>query len=66
MIPLLMNSDSLSAGARAALRAVVKAPPSLRAEARQEAARILYQETGLECAEVKDLVGLDRDEACSA
>lgn len=61
MIPLLMNSDSISAAAREALRAVIKAQPEQRTEARKEAARILFAETELECGEVKDLVGLDRD-----
>jgi hypothetical protein len=61
MIPLLMHSDSISQEARQAVRAVTTAAsPEQRTEMRKEAARLLYRETGLECAEVLDLVGLDR------
>jgi hypothetical protein len=64
MIPLLMVSDSISAEAREALRAVVKAPAHERAEKRVAAARLLFNETDLACDEVKDLMGLSPTE-CS-
>ena len=62
MIPLLMVSDSISPAARDALREVTKAPPEQRAAKRMAAARVLFSETDLDCTEVKDLMGFDRDD----
>ncbi len=63
MIPLLMHSDSISAEARDAARAVCDAPATGRTDKRMEAARVLFEELrgeGLDCGEVLDLVGLPR------
>jgi len=62
MIPLLVHSDVISEKARHALRAVIAAPKDERVPLRHAAALVLFEETELECDEVLDLVGLDRDQ----
>jgi len=63
MLPLLVHSSALSVGARRALLAAQSGAPEARALALRSAARVLHQETGLECREVLDIVGLD-DGSC--
>jgi hypothetical protein len=58
MIPLLVNSDSVPAEARAALREALTAPPAAHDEALLHAAKVLYRSTDLEKDEVRSLVGL--------
>jgi hypothetical protein len=64
MIPLLIHSDSVPQAARDALRLANAAPPETRAVALENAARVLYRETDLECGEVRDLVGLPNTNGC--
>jgi hypothetical protein len=64
MAPLLMHSEQVPAEARDALRAAYDAPPEHRSERLESAARILYEQTGLECSDVRELVGLHEDEGC--
>jgi len=45
--------------ARSALLAAQSSTPEARVAALKSAARVLHQETGLECREVLDIVGLD-------
>jgi hypothetical protein len=59
MLPLLVHSSALSAGARRALLAAQSSSPEARPSALKSAAHVLHQETGLECREVLDIVGLD-------
>jgi hypothetical protein len=59
LAPLLVHSDAVPFSAREALRAAAEAPPESRGEALEEAARVLYAETDLECRDVRELVGLE-------
>jgi hypothetical protein len=65
ILPLLVHSHAVPAGAKRALLAAQHSSPELRAKALVSAARVLHQETGLECRDVLDMVGLDAAEACS-
>ncbi|MDB4961892.1 MAG: hypothetical protein JWP01_1891 [Myxococcales bacterium] len=58
MTSLLIHSVDLSADVRDALRAASDSQPDMRAELLQQAARMLYRETELECGDVRELVGL--------
>jgi hypothetical protein len=58
MAPLLMHSEQVPAEARDAIRAAYEAPPEHRSARLESAARILHQETGLACSDVRELVGL--------
>lgn len=59
MLPLLVHSSAVSAGARSALLAAQASSPETRAAAMKSAARVLHTETGLECRDVLDIMGLD-------
>jgi hypothetical protein len=59
MAPLLIHSDDVPASARDALKAAYAAPPESRGGYLETAAQILYEETDLECRDVRELVGLD-------
>jgi len=59
MLPLLVHSRAVSAGARSALLAAQSSSPEARPAALKSAVRVLYNETGLECREILDIVGLD-------
>ena len=63
MLPLLVHSSAVSASARRALLAAQSSTPEARVAALKSAAHVLHQETGLECREVLDIVGLD-DGSC--
>ena len=58
LAPLLLHHEGVSTVAREALRSASLAPPESRDEALENAARVLYQETDLECRDVRELVGL--------
>lgn len=58
MAPLLMHSSDLSLPVRQALQAAHAADPDEREDRLAEAAELLFQETQLECADVRELVGL--------
>ncbi len=58
MAPLLIHSDHVPASARSELRAALEATEEERYEHLSSAARILYRETGLDCADARELVGL--------
>ncbi len=58
LAPLLVHHEGVSEIARAALRSATLAPPESRAGALEHAARVLYEETDLECRDVRELVGL--------
>jgi hypothetical protein len=64
ILPLLVHSHAVSASAKSAIIAVQRSAPEMRAQALASAARVLHQETGLECSDVLDIVGLDAG-ACS-
>ncbi len=65
MLPLLVHSQAVSPGARSALLAAQSSPPEGRAAALKTAAHVLYGETGLECRDVLEIVGLDASGACA-
>lgn len=58
LAPLLVHHESVPPLARAALHAASVAPPELRDASLEEAARVLYAETDLDCGDVRELVGL--------
>jgi hypothetical protein len=62
--PLLIHSDGVPVGARDALRAAYEAPVEHRGAMLESAARILYDETDLECSDIRELVGLSGDGNC--
>jgi hypothetical protein len=63
MLPLLVHSSAVSSGARSALLAAQASAPEARIQALKSAARVLHTETGLECRDVLDIMGLD-DGSC--
>jgi hypothetical protein len=65
MAPLLMHSARLPAEVRDAIRAAYEAPPPHRSARLESAARVLHQSTGLECSDVRELVGLPDDGDCA-
>ena len=58
LAPLLVHHEGVPAAAREALRSATLAPPESRTDALEHAARVLYEETDLECRDVRELVGL--------
>ncbi|HZU84234.1 MAG TPA: hypothetical protein VE987_14995 [Polyangiaceae bacterium] len=62
--PLLMYDPRVPAAARDALRAAYAAPADHRDALLQSAARILHESTGLECGDVRELVGLSGHGSC--
>jgi len=64
MAPLLMHSEQVPAEARDAIRDAYDAPPQHRAARLEAAARVLHQATGLECSDVRELVGLPVQGRC--
>ena len=59
LAPLLVHSDAVPLLARQALRAAADAPADTRGVLLEEAARVIFDETDLECRDVRELVGLD-------
>jgi hypothetical protein len=59
ILPLLVHSHAVPARAKSALRAAQASEPEARARALASAARALHQETGLECSDVLEIIGLD-------
>jgi len=64
LTPLLVHSDAVPTDVKAALLAAELGPPEFRAEKLKAAAHSLHRATGLECADVRELVGLGAG-ACS-
>ncbi len=58
LAPLLVHNDAVPLLAREALRAAHAALPEEREEMLEEAARVLFRETDLDCVDVRELVGL--------
>jgi hypothetical protein len=58
MASLLIHDPDLSAPVREAIQAAHASRPDARDDLLAEAARLLYRETSLECADVRELVGL--------
>lgn len=56
--PLLLHSDTISEGARLALRDAFARPEDERAALLANVAKILYREVDLDCDDVLELVGL--------
>jgi hypothetical protein len=64
MAPLLMHSEQVPTEARDAIRAAYEGAPQHRGAKLESAARILHRETGLDCSDVRELVGLPGDGDC--
>jgi hypothetical protein len=64
MAPLLLHSPDVPATVRDALRAAFAADPDERDEHLHTAAHLLLEETGLPCADIKELIGLTSCTAC--
>ncbi len=58
LVPLLLHSPDLPANVRAALQAAQESDPDEREDRLVAAARLMHRETQLECADVRELVGL--------
>jgi hypothetical protein len=58
MAPLLMYSEHVPAEARDGIREAYEAPAPQRSAKLESAARVLHRTTGLECSDVRELVGL--------
>jgi hypothetical protein len=56
--PLLLHSDTISEGARLALRDAFARPEDERPALLANVAKILYREVDLDCDDVLELVGL--------
>jgi hypothetical protein len=65
LAPLLIHSEQVSAGVRAAIRSAYEAPPARRSAGLESAARMLHRETGLDCSDVRELVGLPEGGDCA-
>jgi hypothetical protein len=63
LAPLLIHSIHVPENARSALRTALETSPPTQREHLTSAARILYAESGLDCADARELVGLAGDEA---
>jgi hypothetical protein len=61
MAPLLIHSEQIPAEARDAIRSAYEGLPEHRNARLESAARVLHQTTGLECSDVRELVGLPGD-----
>jgi hypothetical protein len=55
---LLVHDDGVPAAARAAIRDALGSPAQAREPLLEAAARILYRETDVNCADARELVGL--------
>ncbi|CAN5158733.1 hypothetical protein BH09MYX1_BH09MYX1_07010 [soil metagenome] len=64
LAPLLVHSEQVPPGARAALRNAFAAAPEAREELLLHAARAFAQETDLECYDIRELVGLTGEGSC--
>ena len=58
LLSLLIHSDDVPASARDALREATSAPAHLRRPHLEAAARALYRDAHLDCADARELVGL--------
>ena len=65
ILPLLVHSSAVPESAKSALLAAQASPPAERIRALKSAARVLHHETGLECRDVLDMVGLEANGTCS-
>jgi hypothetical protein len=65
MAELLIHSDDVPLAARAALSSALAGPRDQRRENLTLAARILHQDSGLDCEDACELVGLADDCGCS-
>jgi hypothetical protein len=59
MASLLVHEAGVPAPARVVLKAAIDAPPGERADMLRSAAQILFHETDLECADVRELLDLE-------
>jgi hypothetical protein len=62
MASLLVHSEQVPAAARDALKAAHLGPPESRHRLLESAARILHDETGVECPDARELVDLHSDD----
>jgi len=58
MAPLLLHSPDIPARVRDALRAASASTPERRGPHLVTAARLIYEELAVECADARELVGL--------
>jgi hypothetical protein len=58
LLPLLLHEDDVPASVRDALREATAAPAGQRRTHLETAARALYRDAQLDCADARELVGL--------
>jgi hypothetical protein len=63
MAPLLIHNELVPVEAREAIRAAYEAHPEHRTRSLESAARVLHRATGLDCRDVRELVGLPSGDA---
>ena len=56
--PMLIHSSDISPRVRAAIADAYSAAPDQRTTQLEAAARLLHRDTGLECEDVRELIGL--------
>jgi hypothetical protein len=64
LAPLLLESTDVPLTARRALREAQRSPKERREPLLEAAARSLYREVGLDCADARELVGLSEGTCC--
>lgn len=57
MVPLLAHSDSIPPQSREAFARAMKASPTERPQLLEIAAKTLWRQTELPCADIRDLIG---------
>jgi hypothetical protein len=65
MASLLMYDELVPASVRDALRKALSAPASEQQADLKSAASLMYRETGIDCGDVLELVGLNEAYACA-
>lgn len=65
MALLLMHSEQVPDEVRKAIQAAYNAPPQHRSASLVAAARVLHETTGLECSDVRELVGFPEGGDCA-
>ena len=66
MAELLIHSDDVPLAARVALASATSGPAERRVDNLLQAARILATDTGIDCEDACELVGLSDDCGCDA
>lgn len=64
LAPLLVHSESIPVAARNALRGALESAPEKQSAELLAAARLIHQDTDLDCGDARELVGLEPCGSC--